>query len=75
MEKHALGKKWAKLKKNPPRLAQKGIVETLINGETCTREEMGQTQEKFSKAGPKGYRGNIDKWEKSFIIFVCNVHT
>ncbi|GJY31183.1 ulp1 protease family, C-terminal catalytic domain-containing protein, partial [Tanacetum coccineum] len=34
MAKHALGKKWAKLKKNPPRL------------------------------GPKGYRGNIDKWEK-----------
>ncbi|GKD50571.1 transposon protein, partial [Tanacetum coccineum] len=34
MAKHAQGKKWAKLKKNPPRL------------------------------GPKGYRGNIDKWEK-----------
>ena len=32
--KHEKGRKWAKLKKNPPQL------------------------------GPKGYRGNIPKWEK-----------
>ena len=33
-EKHEKGRKWAKLKKNPPRV------------------------------GPKGYRGNVDRWEK-----------
>ncbi|PWA53690.1 hypothetical protein CTI12_AA442640 [Artemisia annua] len=34
MAKHEKGRKWAKLKKNPPRV------------------------------GPKGYRGNVDRWEK-----------
>lgn len=34
MAKHEKGRKWAKLKKNPPRV------------------------------GLKGYRGNVDRWEK-----------